>query len=187
MARTDGLLHLFGRHSFPRGRLGGNDVGLHGRPWVRGENPVNHGMAVLLEVEALLTDRGRGQHERPAGRIERLTHKRDRPEPRQASTRAAGTDFPQPCAREAAERDGHDAVSDAAADRRLREAANLRQRPAPICSTSSHADLPSVPARSFTCSSAARVGRGSCKPALATRDAGGFRWPTEHPGPRLWP
>jgi hypothetical protein len=41
---------------------------------VRGENPVNHGMAVLLEVEALLTDRGRGQHERPEGRTERLTH-----------------------------------------------------------------------------------------------------------------
>jgi hypothetical protein len=32
---------------------------------VRGEIPVSHGVAVLLEVEALLTDRGRGQHERP--------------------------------------------------------------------------------------------------------------------------
>ena len=35
---------------------------------VRGEIPVNHGVVVLLEVEALLTDRGRGQHERPEGR-----------------------------------------------------------------------------------------------------------------------
>ena len=35
---------------------------------------MNHGVAVLLEVEALLTDLDRGQHERPEGRIERLTH-----------------------------------------------------------------------------------------------------------------
>ena len=35
---------------------------------------MNHGVAVLLEVEAVLTDRGRGQHERPEERIERLTH-----------------------------------------------------------------------------------------------------------------
>jgi hypothetical protein len=33
---------------------------------VRGENPVNHGMAVLLEVEALLTDRDRDHHGRAA-------------------------------------------------------------------------------------------------------------------------
>jgi hypothetical protein len=32
---------------------------------VRGENPVNHGMAVLLEVEALLTNRDLDQHGRP--------------------------------------------------------------------------------------------------------------------------
>jgi hypothetical protein len=30
MARADGQLHLFGRHSFPRSALEGNDVSLHG-------------------------------------------------------------------------------------------------------------------------------------------------------------
>ena len=64
MARTDGLRHLFGRHSFPRGALEAM-VSASTDDRVRGEIPVNHGVAVLLEVEALLTDRGRGQHERP--------------------------------------------------------------------------------------------------------------------------
>jgi hypothetical protein len=73
MARTDGLLHLFGRHSFPRSALEAM-MSASTDDRVRGENPVNHGMAVLLEVEALVTDRGRGQHERPEGRTERLTH-----------------------------------------------------------------------------------------------------------------
>lgn len=83
-------------------------------------------MAVLLEVEAVLTDRGRGQHERPEGRPERPHAQRDRPESRAGSTRAAGTDFLQRCAREAA--CATVAMLCPAADRRLREAANPRQR-----------------------------------------------------------
>lgn len=50
MARTDGLLHLFGRHSFPRSALEAMmSTSTDGR--VRREIPVNHGVAVLLEVE----------------------------------------------------------------------------------------------------------------------------------------
>jgi hypothetical protein len=59
MAPTDGLLHLFERHSFPRSALEAmmpppRTTGFEG------ENPVDHGAAVLLEVEAFLIDGGRG-------------------------------------------------------------------------------------------------------------------------------
>ena len=43
---------------------------------VRGEIPVSHGVAALLEVEALLTDRGRGQHERQSRRLACLSRDR---------------------------------------------------------------------------------------------------------------
>ena len=164
MARTDGLLHLFGRHSFPRSALEAM-MSASTDDRVRGENPVNHGVAVLLEVEALLTDRGRGQHERPEGRIERLTHnaiglsRAQLPRAPRAPTSYNGR-RPARRSRCRVRRGWRSAAS------RGREP--TASRPAPICSTLSHADLPSVPARSFTCSSAARAGRGSCKPALAT-------------------
>jgi hypothetical protein len=51
MARTDGLLHLCGRHSFPRSALEAV-VSASAEDRVRGENPVNHSIAVLLGVEA---------------------------------------------------------------------------------------------------------------------------------------
>jgi hypothetical protein len=167
MARTDGLLHLFGRHSFPRSALEAM-MSASTDDRVRGENPVNHGMAVLLEVEALLTDRGRGQHERPEGRTERLTHnaiglsRAQLPRAPRAPTSYNGAPGRRPARR-----------SRCCVRRGCRSAASRGRettatRPAPICSTSSHADLPSVPARSFTCSSPARAGRGTCKPALAS-------------------
>src|SRR5688572_15253159 len=41
---------------------------------VRRELPMDHRVAVRVEVEALLTDRSRGEHERPERRVERLAH-----------------------------------------------------------------------------------------------------------------